>query len=157
MPLFSRMYVKSMQAEQLFDSLLVASNAEQMGQANYAQSRQQRAQWLQQFVTTFGTDENDEVTMFNGSIPQALMMMNGQLVETAINCQPGTLLHGIVSSNAKDTRKIQQLYTLTLGRMPTAREMSAVERMFRANRDPIVAYQDLYWALLNSNEFIFIR
>lgn len=157
MALFSHVYIKPMQAEQLFDSLLIAANAEQMGQANYAESQQRRSQWLQQFVSTFGTDENDESTTFNGSIPQALMMMNGPLVETAINCQPGTLLHGIVTSNAKDVRKIHQLYLITLGRLPSAREMSSIERMFRANRDSVAAYQDLYWALLNSNEFIFIR
>lgn len=157
MPLFSHMYIKAMQAEQLFDSLLIATNAEGMSQANYAQAARRRNQWLQQFVTTFGTDENDESTSFNGSIPQALMMMNGELVDTAVSCEPGSLLHQVISSDAKDTRKIQQLYLATLCRTPNGRDMAAVKQLFRMNRDPLVAYQDLFWALLNSNEFMFIR
>ena len=28
-------------------------------------------------MIAFGTDEGDETTTFNGTIPQALMMMNG--------------------------------------------------------------------------------
>ena len=29
--------------------------------------------------------------------------------------------------------------------------------MIRANSDKLVAYQDLFWALLNCNEFIFVH
>lgn len=158
MPLFSRVYMKPMQAEQLFDSLLIAANTEGMSKANYEESARRRNMWLQQFVSTFGTDENDESSTFNGSIPQALMMMNGDLVKAATNCEPGSLLHNIVMSNDKEIQKIQQLYLVSLGRLPNARETTAIKRLFQLNSsDPKVAYQDLYWALLNSNEFIFIR
>ncbi len=157
LPLFSHAYIKSMEAEQLFDSLLIAANADGMSKASYAESNRRRNMWLQQFVTTFGTDENDEATTFNGSIPQALMMMNGELVEAATNCKPGSLLHNVVQSKERDTRKIQQIYLAALCRTPTGRDVSAVKKLFNANRDPIAAYQDLFWALLNSNEFMFIR
>ncbi|MCA8983741.1 MAG: DUF1549 domain-containing protein [Planctomycetaceae bacterium] len=157
MPLFSHLYIKPMNAEQLFDSLMVAANADEMSKANYEESSRRRSQWLQQFVTTFGTDENDESTTFNGSIPQALMMMNGELVETATKCEQGSLLHRIVFSNDKDVRKVQQLYLAALCRLPNARDTAAIKKLFQMNSDPNVAYQDLYWALLNSNEFIFIR
>ena len=30
-------------------------------------------------------------------------------------------------------------------------------RLIRGNRDKLAAYQDLFWALLNSNEFIFVH
>ncbi len=159
MPLFSHMYIKSMQAEQLFDSLLIAGNSTVGGvsQGNYAQMMQKRNQWLQQFVTTFGTDENDESTTFNGSIPQALMMMNGELIDAATMGEPGSLLHKVVTSGERDSRKIQLLYLAALGRNPTGRDLSAVKKLMQVSGDPGTAYQDLYWALLNSNEFIFIR
>ncbi|TWT61783.1 hypothetical protein Pan54_25200 [Rubinisphaera italica] len=157
MPLFSHMYIKSMEAEQLFDSLMVASNASGMNRANYAQAMRQRNEWLQQFVTTFGTDENDESTTFNGSIPQALMMMNGELVDTAVKCDPGTLLHQVVSAEEKDSKKVQLLYLAALGRNPSGRDLAAVKKLMQISGNPISAYQDLYWALLNSNEFIFVR
>ena len=157
LPLFSHAYIKSMEAEQLFDSLLIAANAAGMSKANYAESNRRRNRWLQQFVTTFGTDENDEATTFNGSIPQALMMMNGELVEAATNCKPGSLLHRVVQSNERETKKIQQIYLAALCRTPSGRDVTAVKKLFRVSRDPVAAYQDLFWALLNSNEFIFIR
>ncbi|HCS55247.1 DUF1549 and DUF1553 domain-containing protein [Rubinisphaera sp.] len=157
MPLFSHMYIKSMEAEQLFDSLMVASNASGMNRANYAQAMRQRNEWLQQFVTTFGTDENDEATTFNGSIPQALMMMNGELVDTAVKCDPGTLLHQVVTADEKDSKKVQLLYLAALGRNPSGRDLAAVKKLMQISGNPIMAYQDLYWALLNSNEFIFVR
>tara|TARA_R100000750_G_C2278044_1_gene70112 strand:- start:123 stop:578 length:456 start_codon:yes stop_codon:yes gene_type:complete len=151
------MYIKSMEAEQLFDSLMVASNASGMNRANYAQAMRQRNEWLQQFVTTFGTDENDEATTFNGSIPQALMMMNGELVDTAVKCDPGTLLHQVVTADEKDSKKVQLLYLAALGRNPSGRDLAAVKKLMQISGNPIMAYQDLYWALLNSNEFIFVR
>ena len=51
-----------------------------------------RERWLRQFNTAFGTDDNGEATTFNGTIPQALMMMNGALVRRATGNQPGSML-----------------------------------------------------------------
>ncbi|MFN5732140.1 MAG: DUF1549 domain-containing protein, partial [Planctomyces sp.] len=70
MPLFSHMYLKSMQAEQLYDSLIVASNAHQSGNGSWSAQEEQRRRWMQQFVVAFDNDENDESTTFNGTIPQ---------------------------------------------------------------------------------------
>jgi hypothetical protein len=152
--LFSHMYVKSMQVEQLYDSLLVASNAEKAGN-NLEQAADQRQRWLQQFVQAFGTDENDEVTSFDGTIPQALMMMNGELIQKALAASPGTTLHTVLSGKGSEAIKIRRLYVATLCRNPTRAEIAAAQRILGKARSPVEAYQDLYWALLNSNEFIF--
>ena len=90
-PLFSHMYLKSMQAEQLYDSLIVATNAHQSGRSDWAKAEGQRQQWMDQFVVAFGTDENDESTTFNGTIPQALMLMNGALTRKRGQRQSGKL------------------------------------------------------------------
>jgi hypothetical protein len=74
-PMFSRFYLRQMQAEQLYDSLLVATAADSTLSA--IEREAMKNQWLRQFTTAFGTDENDEATTFNGSIPQALTLMNG--------------------------------------------------------------------------------
>ena len=86
-PLFSHMYLKSMQAEQMYDSLIVASNAHQAGKGGWSAQETQRRQWMQQFVVAFENDENDESTTFNGTIPQALMMMNSELMEKACSVE----------------------------------------------------------------------
>ena len=72
-----------MEAEQLYDSLLIATDAEHAVQPTGPMRQKQRDEWLQQFIIAFGTDENDETNTFNGTIPQALLMMNGQLIEKA--------------------------------------------------------------------------
>ncbi|MGZ0169054.1 MAG: DUF1549 domain-containing protein [Planctomycetales bacterium] len=156
-PLFSHLYVKSMEAEQLYDSLIVATNAHRSGRSSWDQAEQQRQRWLQQFVIAFGTDEGDETTTFNGTIPQALMMMNGELVGNAVSADKGGYLREALAGEKKDTARIQNLYLATLSRMPNSREVSTAKKMMGSSRDPLSAYQDLFWALLNSNEFIFVH
>ncbi|VAX41825.1 hypothetical protein MNBD_PLANCTO02-575 [hydrothermal vent metagenome] len=154
-PLFSHMYVKSMQAEQLYDSLIIATNAHKSGRSNWSDAERQRQRWMQQFIVAFDTDENDEATTFNGTIPQALMMMNGELVQNAISVKKGGYLRTIMESRGSNSIKIKKLYLSTLGRNPSRREKQMAMKMMKRSRDKIAAYQDLYWALLNSNAFIF--
>ena len=154
-PLFSHMYLKGMEAEQLYDSLIVATGAHKAGGSGWEESEQQRRTWLRQFVIAFGTDENDEATTFNGTIPQALMMMNGELVEKATSAERGSFLHKILSGAGTDVSRVRRLFLSTLTREPSRRELAAAQQLLMENRNsPITAYQDLYWALLNSNEFI---
>ncbi|MCA9115534.1 MAG: DUF1553 domain-containing protein [Planctomycetaceae bacterium] len=154
-PLFSHMYVKSMEAEQLFDSLIVATGAHQSGRSSWEDAEQQRQNWLRQFVVAFGTDEGDESTTFNGTIPQALMMMNGELIQNAIAVEKGGWLREVLTDSGSDAQKVRTLFLATLSRQPTRREFAAANKLIRGNRDKLAAWQDLYWALLNSNEFIF--
>ena len=154
-PMFSRVYVKPMTAEQLYDSLIIATNAHKSGRSGWEQSEKQRQEWLQQFVRTFGNDEGEESSSFDGSIPQALMMMNGGLVEDAVSFKSGSHLGDILSGKGNEVQKVQKIYLTALGRHPTKSELNAVQRFFHGNRDPLAVYSDLFWALLNSNEFIF--
>ena len=152
---FSHMYVKSLTAEQLYDSLIIATNAHKSGRSNWEQAETQRQQWMQQFVLAFGTDENDEATTFNGTIPQALMMMNGELVQNAISEKNGSYLNNVLNERSKDTDKIRHLYLSSLSRAPSTSEVTAARKALKNAKTGLEAYQDLYWALLNSNEFIF--
>jgi hypothetical protein len=78
---FSRMVMKALSPEQLFESLVTATKAEASKDA--ASKKKQRDEWLASLVTNFGDDEGNEVT-FNGTIVQALMMMNGKNINDAI-------------------------------------------------------------------------
>ena len=144
-----------MTAEQLYDSLIVATNAHKSGRSGWEQSEKQRQEWLQQFVRTFGTDDGEESNSFDGTIPQALMMMNGDLVKDAVSVKSGSHLGDLLSGKGNDVQKIQRLYLTALGRMPTKSELSKSQSFLKGNRDQLAVYQDLFWALLNSNEFIF--
>lgn len=155
-PLFSHMYVKTMTAEQLYDSLLVATNAHQAGQSGYEQAQAQRDRWLRDFLVIFGGNEDEEPTLFSGSIPQALLMMNGELVQKAISADAGSYLNTVLADRSlrNDSARLQQLYLSAFGRLPDRREAGELSQYIAARPDKVGAYQDVYWALLNSNEFI---
>ena len=153
--LFTHVYVKPMTAEQLYDSLIVATNAHKSGRSGWEQAEVQRREWLQQFVRTFGTDDGGESSSFDGTIPQALMMMNGALVKDAVSFKSGSHLHDLLTGKGSDLQKIQRLYLTALGRQPTRPELGTAQKFVKGNHDPLAVYQDLFWALLNSNEFIF--
>ncbi len=157
-PLFSHMYIKSMQAEQLYDSLIVASSAHKSGKGGWDAQEEQRRRWMQQFVVAFDTDENDEATTFNGTIPQALMMMNSELIEKAVNADRGSFLYETFSGPGKEVAKMQDLYLAALSRRPSRSEISKATRLIaQYGPNKVQAYQDLFWALLNSNEFILVH
>ncbi len=160
MPLFSHLYLKSMQAEQMYDSLIVASNAHQSGRGGWSAQEEQRQKWMQQFVVAFENDENDESTTFNGTIPQALMMMNSELIDKACSIERGSFLFETMSKPGTEPQKIQDLYLAALSRQPTRFEISKVQKMLNANSyrtNRLNGYQDLFWALLNSNEFVLVH
>jgi hypothetical protein len=153
-PMFSRFYLRQMQAEELFESLLVATAADST--LSQEERDDMRDRWLRQFNTAFGTDENDEATTFNGSIPQALTLMNGDLVRRATGNQRGSMLYRVATdSNLENPEKIRYLYLAALARMPTRQELAISNELLAArNGDVGAALQDIWWALLNTNEFI---
>jgi hypothetical protein len=164
LPLFSRMYVKPMSPEQLYDSLLVATRADRAVKGNWDDVARQRSEWLRQFFQAYQTEENDESTTFDGTIPQALVMMNGPLVDEAVGGKPGTLLHEVLTGPGSDLAKLRRLCVAALSRQPTEKELTAVQKMLRRpaprgqqrqSRQQVL--QDMFWAYLNSNEFILVH
>lgn len=154
-PMFSHFYMRQMSAEQLYESLLVATEADKSA-GSFQDREQQKTRWLQQFSVAFGTDEGDEATTFNGTIPQTLMMWNGELIQQAVSGANGSLLNR-VGGNAKlsDQQKIDFLYLTALSRRPTRNETTLAQQSWRAhNGNTVEALQDVYWAMLNTNEFI---
>nr|ABX10649.1 hypothetical secreted protein [uncultured planctomycete 3FN] len=153
-PMFTHLYIKHFTAEQLYNSLIVATSAHKSGRTNWDAAEKQRQQWSGQFVTLFGTGDNDLITNYNGSIPQALVMMNGDLIKNATNGKAGSFLNAVVNSRDSDAEKVRQLYLATLSRLPSRTESGAATKMLKSYPDRGMAYQDLFWALLNCNEFV---
>jgi len=151
-PRFARFYPRQMQAEQLYESLLTATQADE---GDAAEAARQRDRWLSQFVIAFGTDEGDDSTTFNGSIPQVLMLFNGDLIKTATNLDQGGFLNDVASGPLRNRDKINVLYLAALARRPSAVELQEANRLLLAREGKAAeALQDVWWALLNSNEFI---
>ncbi len=154
-PQFSYFYARQMSAEQLYQSLVTAG-----GQARGSLEQQQaeRDQWLSQFTIAFGTDEGDESTTFNGSIPQMLMMFNGELIRNACTSQPGSFLGDVVAANSRFEDKVQELYRVALARRATAAEYRTIAQLLQARPNkPQEVLEDVWWSILNSNEFILVH
>jgi hypothetical protein len=155
--LFSHMALKPMTPEQLFESVLVATNAHKAGGSKDTEAKRDR--WLRQFVVAFANDETQEGTSFQGTIPQALMMMNGDLMAEATSVKPGGFLATLLDQargqrTGPEAYVVSRLYLSALSRPPTQKEMAAARTFLARSPDTIAVMQDLFWALLNSNEFI---
>ena len=156
-PLFSRMYVKSLAPEQVFESVLVATNADRAGNRYGEERLRRREAWVQQFFDVLENEENGEVSLFDGTLPQALTMMNGPLVEAALSGEPGTVLHRVTTSSIPEAEKVRTLCLAALSREPTRRERNLFTRHVRQAESPAAkadALRDVFWAYLNSGEFV---
>lgn len=153
-PKFTHFYLRQMRAEELYESLLVATEAHKTSKS-YEEQEKMKREWLSQFVVAFGTDEGDEATTFNGTIPQALMMFNGDLIKQATSIDKSSFLARIASSNLSPAAKIEYLFLAGLARKPNANELAIANKLLVARKgDSAAALQDVWWAVLNSNEFI---
>ena len=152
-PKFTHFYLRQMQAEQLYESLLTATEADETRVGEDAAKK--KDQWLSQFIIAFGTDEGDDATTFNGSIPQVLMMFNGELIKQATSVGKGGFLDKVASSSMSPAQKIDTLYLSALARVPSAKERQVATALLGARKGDVAgALQDVWWAVLNSNEFI---
>lgn len=109
------------------------------------------------FLTTFGratrvTACSCEVKM-EPTLSQALHLMNGDTVNNKI--QQGGVLAQLTGQGLDPAACIENLYIRCLGRRPTPEEQASLAPLFAegTNRDQALA--DVFWALLNSREFLF--
>jgi len=154
-PMFSHFYLRQMRAEELYESLLLVTEA-QKTKAKPSEQEALKDKWLSQFNVAFGTDDNEEATTFNGTTQQALMMMNGELMRNAVKVDEGSFLNRVANdSQLNNPGKITELYLAALARKPTPPEVAGANQLLVArNLNPAAALQDIWWAILNSNEFI---
>jgi hypothetical protein len=160
-PFFSRMLLKAMSPEQLFESLMLATQSK--AAASTDARKKLREQWLGKLVLNFGDDEGNEVS-FNGTVVQALMLMNGEEINKAIMDKDyGTVANVLKERGITPAKAMDRLYLAALNRPPTQAEYRRIlsPKMYLMPRVRSRAdaefwagfYQDLFWAVLNSNEF----
>jgi hypothetical protein len=153
-PLFAHYYTRQMQAEEVYQSLLIAAKLRESSSDPLAA----RTQWSGQFIQDMGTDEGDEDSSFNGSMKQQLTLMNGDLMRKATHPGGGNLLDHVVASKMSFDEKVEHLFLSALSRPPNARERDAAKQLRHSNEKELApettALADIWWALLNSNEFI---
>lgn len=93
----------------------------------------------------------DEV---RGTIPQALLMMNSDLIHTSTSARGKTLLARLLAEERTDEQIVAALYQRVLARKPTVEEQTTCQRFIRKVGDRKEALEDVLWTLVNSTEFL---
>ena len=151
---FARMALRGLTAEQIYDSLAQATGYEEaVPSRGQARGMRTRAAFLTQFANPGGKS-----TDFRLSILQALSLMNGKLVANATDLEDGATLAAVADAPFMDTaERVETLYLAALGRPPQPEEAARLVRYVEdggADRTSRQALADVFWALLNSGEFI---
>lgn len=167
---FSRMLLKNMTPEQLYESLKVALDqpmprkkdkekpvVNQTGATpttvTTGRRRQAREDWLAKLTRNFGDDEGNEIT-FNGTVVQALLMMNGPELQRELS---RTNNNTVANAMRKRGHKaiLDELTLVALGRPSKPNELTAVNTAAKSGfGTPQQFWEDVLWALLNTNEFV---
>ncbi len=157
--LFARMPVRGLSPEQLFDSIAEATDYTDPYQGNMQMQAQQfnggpvtpRQTFLSKFTS------QDRSTETHTSILQALFMMNGKFLAERTKLENNKSLFTIATSPIPNARRVETLYLLVLSRLPRPEESARMVRYIEnggPGRDSRQAVANVYWALLNSGEFM---
>jgi hypothetical protein len=98
-------------------------------------------------------------TDFKGGIPQALLLMNGPIVSRATDLDDSLTLRAVVEAPfLKGAEKLDTLFLAAYSRLPLAEERDRLLKLVREAADDRKAkqqaYANIFWALLNSPEFL---
>lgn len=121
--LWSRYRLKPLEPEQLLASIVQATGiGPDLGRRAGRNLPALEFALRRQFAFLFDTDMEAEQKEFEGTIPQALMLINGRLTNEGSRANPGAAL-GAVLQLPSPTQRIEALYIRTLGRPPVPDEM----------------------------------
>ena len=154
---YSHAYVSPLSAEQFFHSMLQATGFERLQKRrDRGQLEAMKQRHLERFLFLLNNGEMEEIEAFNGTVPQALMMINGSLVnDSARHDTRGSFIHYVLEKWREPMERLEYIYLTVLSRPPTAKEKTYFQRYLERSlyRNKDLAYEDLYWVLLNSAEF----
>jgi hypothetical protein len=141
--------------EQVAGGVLQASSLETVNQGSHIVVQVTRFFQENDFVKRYGDSGDDEFDGRGGTIPQRLLLMNGQMVHEHTQEGPGNAATRIGWLAPGDRAAIESAYLAVLTRRPTPEEEAHfAERLAgTAGKERSQCLEDLYWALINSTEF----
>lgn len=149
-----------LRADQLFDAVSMALGIEEKkvaadGRKDYKALRAGGGTPRGQFIAAFGFDPSDPRDEVQGSIDQALVMMNSPIIAAALNAsRPTTQLGRLLADVEENDDVVVELYLRTLAREPSDEELKTCLQYVGRLDNREEAFEDILWALVNSTEFL---
>ena len=109
----------------------------------------------------FPKGRNPEEVLATGTDRLALKLMNNRDIQLLMVAKfPATKQRGLLQQamrkSARAELRIEELFLMLIGRLPTRDEKIRLVDHVRSIRNPVHAYADVFWMLFNSSEFIFV-
>ncbi len=141
--------------EQIIGALYQASSLTTVDQNSHLISRFIKLTRSNDFVKEYGDLGENELEDRAGTIPQALLRMNGNLINETIDAKPFTASGRISQMSPNAERTLELCYLVCLTRRPTSEESDYLLPLLKKVRPNQrgQAVEDLYWTLFNSPEF----
>ena len=109
------------------------------------------------FLTTFGRAKRETVCACEAnsdpSLSQALHMLNGDAVHGKV--AQGGVVKKLLDQGKTPEQVIENLYVRCLSRKPTPEEQQKLLAVVAGAENPQAGLDDVFWAILNSREFLF--
>lgn len=110
------------------------------------------------FLKVFGQPARETACQCERSsesnLSQALQMINGPLVHGKVRDEKNKL-RTLTAAGKSEQQVIEELYLAAFCRKPTPPELEAATKHIAASGDKMKGLEDVCWALLNANEFLF--
>lgn len=110
------------------------------------------------FLTTFGRASRETVcsceVKMEPNLSQALHLINGDAVHAKI--LQGNLIGKLLGAGKTPDEVLTEIYLRSLSRFPTDQERQVLaNELAQEGADPKTTLEDMFWAVLNSQEFLF--
>jgi hypothetical protein len=158
---FSHAAVRRIRAEVLLDCIAQATEAKEKYQGLPLGARAVQiadGRTSNYFLTTFGRATRETVcsceVKMEPNLSQALHLLNGETVHKKV--VDGGVIKRLLDAKNPPDQILEDLYLRCLSRKPTPDESARLKAMITApGADAQAMLVDVFWALLNSKEFVF--
>jgi hypothetical protein len=159
---FSHMQPRRLSAEELFDGIYLATGSKpffrDVPRDFKAEQFPDPLVGLGGFLDLFGRPERQTSCecerRSDVSLVQALNLVNGSTIADAVADENGRVARLMVAG-ATDRQIVEELYLAALNRLPEPREIDLSQTYLARGMNRAERAQDILWALINSNSFLF--